>query len=87
MEYPSSYLATLVQLELAQGSPDPAVRLDCDADEAREIVAVLRQGSRYKPPQDNPRLVDSLRHTLDFMGLPTPHFPCSSFNERVHQCG
>lgn len=35
MEYPSSYLATLVQLELAQGSPDPAVRLDCDADEAR----------------------------------------------------
>jgi hypothetical protein len=46
MEYPSSYLATLVQLELAQGSPDPAVRLDCDAQEAKEIAAVLRQVRR-----------------------------------------
>lgn len=27
------------------------------------------------------RLVRSLRHTLDYMGLPTPRFPCSSFNE------
>ena len=41
MQYPSSYLAG--QLELAQRSPDPAVRLNCDADEAREIEAVLRQ--------------------------------------------
>lgn len=44
---------------------------------------MLRQGSRYKHPQDNPRLVDSLRHTLDFMGLLTARFPCSSFNEVI----
>jgi hypothetical protein len=43
MQFPQSYLATLVQLELAQGSPDPAVRLDCCEEEAKEIVAVLRQ--------------------------------------------
>uniref|UniRef100_A0A383VF78 Uncharacterized protein n=1 Tax=Tetradesmus obliquus TaxID=3088 RepID=A0A383VF78_TETOB len=38
-------------------------------------------GSCYEPPQDSMRLVRSLRHTLDYMGLPTPRFPCSSFNE------
>jgi hypothetical protein len=42
MQYPNSYLATLAQLQLQEGS-DAAVRLDCDADEAKEIVAVLRQ--------------------------------------------
>jgi hypothetical protein len=35
------------------------------------------QGSRYKPPQDKPPLVEQLRHTLDFLGLPAPHFPSS----------
>jgi hypothetical protein len=45
------------------------------------LVLLLLQGSRYKPPLDNPRLLESLRVTLDFMGLPTPHFPCSSSSE------
>jgi hypothetical protein len=43
MSYPSTYLATLLQFELQKGSPDPAVRLDCGAEEAKEVVAVLRQ--------------------------------------------
>jgi hypothetical protein len=41
MQYPDSYLAMLTQLQLQEGSD--AVRLNCDADEAKEIVAVLRQ--------------------------------------------
>jgi hypothetical protein len=45
------------------------------------LLLVLLQGSRYKPPLDNLRLLESLRVTLDFMGLPTPHFPCSNFHE------
>jgi hypothetical protein len=44
MQYPNSYLATLAQLQLQEGS-EAFVRLDCDADEAKEIVAVLRQVS------------------------------------------
>jgi hypothetical protein len=43
MQFPQSYLATFVQLELAQGSPDPAVQLNCSEEEAKEVVAVLRQ--------------------------------------------
>jgi hypothetical protein len=43
LQFPQSHLASLVQLELAQGSPDPAVRLNCSEEEAKEIVAVLRQ--------------------------------------------
>jgi hypothetical protein len=45
------------------------------------VAAPCSQGSHYRPPQDNPRLVESLRHTLDFLGLPAPHFPCSSSSE------
>jgi hypothetical protein len=43
-----------------------------------DTTAALLQGSCYEPPEDNARLVRSLRHTLDFMGL--PYFPCN-FNE------
>jgi hypothetical protein len=44
--YSSSHLAQLVQAVLEQGSTDPAVRLQCDAEEAKEVVAVLRQVQR-----------------------------------------
>jgi hypothetical protein len=45
------------------------------------LLLVLLQGSRYKPPLDNPRLLESLRVTLDFMGLPTPRFSCGNASE------
>jgi hypothetical protein len=41
--YSSSHLAELVQVVLEQGTADPAVRLQCDAEEAKEVVKVLRQ--------------------------------------------
>lgn len=49
-ENASSVLANLVELEAkCSGSDPPVVRLDCSPEVAKEVVAVLRQGSRCGP--------------------------------------
>jgi hypothetical protein len=46
-ENASSVLANLVELDKGSGSETPVVRLDCSPEVAKEVVAVLRQGSRW----------------------------------------
>jgi hypothetical protein len=46
-ENASSVLANLVELDKGSGSEPPVVRLDCSSEVAKEVVAVLRQGSRW----------------------------------------
>lgn len=37
----------------------------------QEVVAVLRQGSRYEPPSE-PRLLRALQQQVDYLGLAAP---------------
>jgi hypothetical protein len=52
-ENASSVLANLVELDKGPGSDTPVVRLDCSPEVAKEVVAVLRQGSRCGPGDSN----------------------------------
>lgn len=78
---PSSLLAGMVELELEKAAagraPEqpPTVRLDCSAEVAKEVVAVLRQGRQYEPPTDQPRLLKALQVQLDYLGVPAPSVP------------
>lgn len=66
-----THLANLVSLSCdAAGGSAPAVRLDCSAAVADEVVALLRQGARrYRLPDDDRRLLRATQHTLDVLGL------------------
>ncbi|KAF6266666.1 hypothetical protein COO60DRAFT_1654544 [Scenedesmus sp. NREL 46B-D3] len=93
-QHPDSFLATMVQLEvercgLAGLEQIPTVRRECDPAVTKEVVEVLRQGSRYEPPrapQHDPRLLKNLLHELAFLGLPHQQFACSSPHELMLPC-
>lgn len=77
-ENASSVLANLVELEAkCSGSDPPVVRLDCSPEVAKEVVAVLRQGSRYVPPAE-PRLLRALQQQVDYLGISAPSIPTAS---------
>jgi hypothetical protein len=59
-ENASSVLANLVELDKGSGSDPPLVRLDCSPEVAKEVVAVLRQGSRCGPSDSSWNAVSSL---------------------------
>jgi hypothetical protein len=88
LNHAGSQLATLVELEQMQqqqactGNP-VTVRLDCSGEVVREVVAVLRQGSSYDAPTDNPRLLKALQHQLDFLGISAPSIPNSNDRQEV----
>lgn len=84
--HPDSLLAGLADTALAHGRD--VLRLDMSAEVAREVVAVLRLGESYTPPADS-RLLTALKHTLDYLGLPSPprlpiRFPLSQPYLFVH---
>ena len=59
-ENASSVLANLVELNKGSGSDPPFVRLDCSPEVAKEVVAVLRQGSRCGPSDSSSTTTASL---------------------------
>eukprot|EP00775_Hariotina_reticulata_P002488 gene2488-2791_t len=62
-----------------QATANPSIRLDCEPEVAKELVAIVRHGSSYEPPADNPRLLKALQHQLDYyLGIPVPGMPAAS---------
>jgi hypothetical protein len=79
--FPNSHIANLVELEVQRNPVTPSIRLDCDPEVAKELVAIVRHGSSYVPPSDNPRLLQALQHQADFyLGIPVPGTRASSCN-------
>jgi len=79
--FPNSHIANLIELEVQRNPVTPSIRLDCDPEVAKELVAIVRHGSSYVPPSDNPRLLQALQHQADFyLGIPVPGTRASSSN-------
>eukprot|EP00775_Hariotina_reticulata_P000001 gene1-1_t len=77
--FPNSHLANLADLELQRNHVNPSIRLDCEPEVAKELVAIIRHGSNYAAPTDNPRLFQALQHQLDFyLGIPVPDVHAAS---------
>eukprot|EP00775_Hariotina_reticulata_P003166 gene3166-3444_t len=71
--FPNSHLANLADLELQRNHVNPSIRLDCEPEVAKELVAIVRHGSSYAAPSDNPRLCQALQHQSDFyLGIHVP---------------
>eukprot|EP00775_Hariotina_reticulata_P000822 gene822-1139_t len=76
---PNSHLANLADIELQGNHVNPSIRLDCEPEVAKELVAIVRHGSSYAAPTDNPRLFQALQHQLDFyLGIPVPNVRAGS---------
>lgn len=77
--FPNSHLANLADIELQRNPVNPSIRLDCEPEVAKELVAIIRHGNNYAAPANNPRLCQVLQHQVDFfLGIPVPDVHAAS---------
>ena len=69
LAYEDSCLSSLVEMAVRENRT--SIRLNCSAEVAHEVVEVIRLGDSYLRPT-NPRLLGSLTHQLDYLGIRLP---------------